>query len=409
MEALRFRFFDVFRSARYAFSLKKISNHFIGLLIAYLAHEILVYLSLLVVDMNLVSDFWSTYGLRPVFPSEMGNLPSITQLAISLSVLVLFISFFVTSTMVSKITLEQLKNNPFYSIGEAKSFVEKRWLSVFGTMIGILVIFLVMLAPPVLIGLLGRVPFIGQYTTMFSSFLLPIAFVVGLLAIYQILALFASLLFAPSVVAVADSDSFETIYQLYSMIWNRPWHLVLYSDLLLLVKVISVPIWAGFCLVGYTIILLPIRLLLPVDMAQIMGQADVISGGVVSIITNLGLNANWEYVFETSDIESFPLQVAGTLMGFTAMFILGLVISYLFSIASVGNTIIYTILRYQIHDENMLETEEQQPVETQDHDLSDEAMTASDRLQEQEGASDREVEDHNQPITRSIQTKSEEE
>ena len=210
-------------------------------------------------------------------------------------------------------------------------------------------------------------------------------------------------------VAVADSDSFETIYQLYSMIWNRPWHLVLYSDLLLLVKVISVPIWAGFCLVGYTIILLPIRLLLPVDMAQIMGQADVISGGLVSIITNLGLNANWEYVFETSDIESFPLQVAGTLMGFTAMFILGLVISYLFSIASVGNTIIYTILRYQIHDENMLETEEQQPVETQDHDLSDEAMTASDRLREQEGASDREVEDHNQPITRSIQTTSEEE
>jgi len=88
---------------------------------------------------------------------------------------------------------------------------------------------------------------------------------------------------------------------------------------------------------------------------------------------------------------------------------LGLVISYLFSVASVGNTIIYTVLRYQIHDENMLETEEQQPVETQDHDLSDEAMTASDRLSEQEGANDKGVEDHNQPITSSIPTKSEEE
>ena len=132
-------------------------------------------------------------------------------------------------------------------------------------------------------------------------------------------------------------------------------------------------------------------------------------GGLVSIIANLGLNANWEYVFETSDIESLPLRVAGTLMGLTAMFILGLVISYLFSIASVGNTIIYTVLRYQIHDENMLETEEQQPVETQDHDLSDKAMPTSDRLSEQEEANDKGVEDHNQPITSSIPTKSEEE
>jgi len=406
MEPLRFKFSDVFRSARYAFSLKKMSTHFIGLLIAYLTHELMVYLSLVAVDTNQIGVFWSEYGLRPISPLTMAELPGLTQGAVSLSMLVLFVCFFVTSSMVSKITIEQLKNNPFYSAGEAKSFIKGRWPAVFGTMIGIMLIFLLMVLGPFAIGLLGRIPFVGQYIVMFSSFLLPIVFVLGLLAIYQILAFFVSLLFAPSVVAVADSDSFETIYQLYSMIWNRPWHLFFYSELLFLVKVVSVPIWAIFCLVGSTVIWLPIRLLLPQYMAQIMGQADVITGGLISMIADLGLGENWEYIFETSDVESIPLRIAGVLMGATVMAIFGFIISYLFSIASVGNTIIYTVLRYQIHDENILETEEKEPIETGNFDLSDEITSNTDQDEEKEVA---ENDDQDQPPTNVSSAESEEE
>jgi len=375
MEELRFNFRDVFRSARYAFSAKKIANHFFGLAAAYLIHEVLVYLSLTTAGIDQVSTFWKQYGLRPVSPLAMGDWPVLTQVAIGISPLVLFVCFFVSSAMVSKITLEQLKGNPFYSIGDAKTFIAKRWVSVFGTLIGFVLIFILLMLVPVTVGLLGKIPVVGQFITMLTAILLPLAFIVGLLALYQILSLFISLFFAPSVVAVADSDSFETIYQIYSMIWNRPWRIVIYEELLLLTKLISTSIWAIFCLIGTTLVLLPIRLLIPADMAQIMGQADVLTGGLVSKISDLGLFSSWEYVFETTDLESMPLKIAGFFMALTILAIFGLVLAYLLSIASVGNTIIYTVLRYQINGENVLEEEDIAPMETTDADLSDEKIS----------------------------------
>ena len=62
-------------------------------------------------------------------------------------------------------------------------------------------------------------------------------------------------------------------------------------------------------------------------------------------------------------------------MAFTILSIFGLVLAYLLSIASVGNTIIYTVLRYQINGENVLEEEDTAPVETTDADLSDEKIS----------------------------------
>ena len=105
MEELRFNFCDVFRSARYAFSAKKIANHFFGLATAYLIHEVLVYLSLTIAGIDQVAAFWKQYGLRPVSPLAMGSWPALTQVAIGISPLVLFVCFFVSSAMVSKITL----------------------------------------------------------------------------------------------------------------------------------------------------------------------------------------------------------------------------------------------------------------------------------------------------------------
>ena len=159
------------------------------------------------------------------------------------------------------------------------------------------------------------------------------------------------------------------------MIWNRPWRIVIYEELLLLTKLISTSIWAIFCLIGTTLVLLPIRLLIPADMAQIMGQADVLTGGLISNISDLGLFSSWEYVFETTDLESMPLKIAGFFMASTILAIFGLVLAYLLSIASVGNTIIYTVLRYQINGENVLEEEDTAPVETTDADLSDEKIS----------------------------------
>jgi hypothetical protein len=51
------------------------------------------------------------------------------------------------------------------------------------------------------------------------------------------------------------------------------------------------------------------------------------------------------------------------LMALTILFIIGFVLSYLASMASVGNTIIYVVLRKKISDENLLEVEEEEKEE----------------------------------------------
>ena len=47
-----FDFREIFRSGRLGFSAKKILIHFVGLLIAYIIYEILIYLSLLITSID---------------------------------------------------------------------------------------------------------------------------------------------------------------------------------------------------------------------------------------------------------------------------------------------------------------------------------------------------------------------
>ena len=54
--------------------------------------------------------------------------------------------------------------------------------------------------------------------------------------------------------------------------------------------------------------------------------------------------------------------IAAIFMTFSLLFIVGLVVAYLFSIASAGNTLIYTILRRRVDGENLLEVEDEADV-----------------------------------------------
>ena len=360
MAELHFDFRDIFRVGRYGFSGKKISIHFLGLVLAYLIYELLVYLSLFIAGGTAANDFWHKYGFMPVCPVVNGDFETITIVAMGIGTLVLFVVFFSMSTMVSKIAMQQLRGDHFFSMGESIGFAKKNWKVVFGTFFGLIVIFVLCALTPIIVGLLGKIPVVGNIIVMLASILTPFAFFLGLLMAYLIVVFAVSLFLVPSVVAAANSDTFETVYQHFSIIWNQPWRIVVYETLLFGVKVICTAIWAFFCLVGFVIAMLPVRLLIPTDMKMIMGQTDKWLGGLVGKLAELPYIETVK-VFNLAEPANLPivLKIASIFMMLSLLGIIGLIIAYLLSIASAGNTLIYTILRRRVDGENLLEVEEE--------------------------------------------------
>ncbi len=366
MAKLHFDFRDIFRAGRYGFDIKKILVHLFGLILAYLIYEILVYTSLFIVGGGAAKQFWETYALLPVCPLVNYAFEGITVGAMWLGIFILFVFFFLTSTMVSKITIQQLQGDHFFSMKASWGFVQQHWKAVLGTFVGLIVILMLLALIPIGVGLLGKIPTVGRVILMFASVLTPFAFFIGLLMAYFLVVLGVSLFFAPSVVAAAESDTFETAYQHLAMVWNQPWRLLIYEVLLLGVKVICTPIWVIFCLTGFVLAMQPIHFLIPTDMQHIMWQADRWLGGSIDKFAALPYMDSFK-IFKVFDIVPEPtnlpitLNIAAIFMTLSLLFIVGLIIAYLLSIASTGNTLIYTILRRRVDGENLLEVEDDIP------------------------------------------------
>jgi len=179
-------------------------------------------------------------------------------------------------------------------------------------------------------------------------------FFLGLLMAFTAVVFAVSLFFVPAIAASVDQDTFETIYQHFSMIWNQPWRLAVYEIILVLWKTLCTAVLAVLSILGFFLLLLPIRLLIPGEFATIFEHSESWLGGFVGRFVGLFPAVS------TGSIPSVLLIIGGVLTSATILVILGFVLSYLLSMASAGNTIIYVALRKRISDENLLEVEEEE-------------------------------------------------
>ena len=359
MVDLRFDFRALFKAGRYAFSGKKMAVHFGGIAIWYAIYEILLYLSVLISGQ--VKEFWSLFGLLPAFPFSdfsglTGGVQIITYVAMGIGLLVAFIIFFVTSTMVSKIALQQLRGDDFYSMRDSAGFARKQWKTIFGAFLGLVAIFIFCIIWPVAVGLLGKIPAVGNVITMLATFLLIPAFMLGLLMAFVAVVFVVALLFVPAITACVEQDTFESVYQHFSIVWNQPWRIAVYEILLMIWKAICVGVLALLSGLGFILVLFPIHLLIRGQLDEILWRANGWLGGILQKVPYISIP-------DTLQDPSALLAIAGMLMTLTILFIAGFVLSYLASMASVGNTIIYVVLRKKISDENLLEVEEEEEEE----------------------------------------------
>jgi hypothetical protein len=358
-----FDFRDIFRAGRLGFSGKKMMMHFLGLMLGYIIYEALTYLSL--IGRGITGEFWQKYGLRPVFfiaGKITTGLPLVTIILMAVGVFIWLIIYYIFSTAVAKVAIEGLRGDEFYSMKDALKFASRRWKSIFITMLALIGILIFCLFWPSLVGLLDLIPGVEQAAEHFgaplTTFLTIPVYFIGLFLVLLVIVFAFGLLLIPSIVATTGEDTFETVYQLFSTIWNQPWRLVIYDSILTFVCVLGSAVFAAISAIGMYIAFLPSMLLAKQDSSYYFADVVARSLRIIGVSSNsaaqlipgakLGVPMPW-----TLDLATFFL-FASLIMA------AAIVISYPLSITSSGYTILYVILRRKTTDENMLEVEEEE-------------------------------------------------
>lgn len=359
MKQFQFKFTDILGVCRYGFSGRRIGLHLVGILLAYLIYEVLVYLSLAIAGGSEVNSYWETYGLLPVPPFITTDLKPLTIGAMWLGTIIFASIFFLISTMTSKITIEQLRGEIYFSVGDALEFIKHKWQTVIGSFFSLPFLILLLLMVPITVALFGRIPYIGKPLLIIASVFSPIAFLIGLIIAFIFVVFIANLFFMPAIVATTGADAFETVYQLFAIVWNQPWRLVCYGFLLFLLKLFLVPIWGIFCIAAILIVMIPTFNLHTSFIQDSIAIANKWLGdGLEKIITFLFRDDAVLFGFDnTTQLpeETFWTVICAIVLTVTLISLASGIVAYLFSLASVGTTLIYVIIRKRLDENNLIE------------------------------------------------------
>jgi len=357
---LYFDFRDLFRAARLGLSGKKMGLCFLGILVAYVGCAVLTYVALLASGLGLGS-IWRAYRLFPLAMVDQFRWYSWVIYAIG--ILFALVVLLLTSAAVSKITYQQLKGDDFYSAGDAKKFVAKKWKAVVFSPLGILGIVVFFLVSGVIVGLLGRIPYVGEIG--FSVFSLPIFFA-AFFTVFLGLVLFVSLILSPAIVGTTGEDTVETITQVFSSIWSQPWRFVVYEGLLAGIIGLGTYILAIFTVNGLSLISWFCGLTMGTKLPELSKVAIGYTptwGWFKSLVGKIPyikvLVPNFAEVSGTGG----TVLVSGVIAGVMLVLIIGFVFSYSLAIWNAGQTLTYLILRKKKDDENLLERKEEEEEE----------------------------------------------
>ena len=322
-------------------------------------YEVLVYLSLAFSGGSELKTYWNTYGFLPVPPFFVTDLNLFTIGVMWLGMFFCASIFLLASTMASKITIEQVRGDVFYSVGDALTFLKGKWQTVLGSFFTLPFFILLLLMIPVSVALLGKIPSLGKLFLILASLFSPIAIFIGVIIAFIAAVFIACVFFMPSIVAVTGADAFETIYQLFAIVWHQPWRLVCYLGLLFLFKVFLVPIWAIFCFAGFLIVLTPTYTLHTTYIQETIGITNKWLGDSLQKIASFFYGDD-AVIFGFDNTTQLPVATISTtlcaiLLTLTLIGIFSGIVAYLFSLTSVGTTLIYTIIRKRVDGQNLIE------------------------------------------------------
>ena len=361
---MHFNWKDIPRAARFGFSAKKIWVMVEGLFISSIIYAILSYIALLVSGDGL-AEIWRSYRFIPTPSiSELSILGAIIQyIAIFIFVL---INFFY-GVAVSKITFEQLKGDEFYEISKARKFAFTTGKAVLWTPISIILIILAILALGVIVGLIGKIPYFGELFLLLSS--VP-AFFGVLLIVYLVVALVLSLFISAAIIGATKSDTFDTLFEVFSTLNEQNWRFLGYEALLFGVILVAGAIWifaigralyiahavlgAGW-LMGQKYITLEKIAHYYLSVPSFMRELPVFRW--FANLTAVSSILNPPYSLPDANIV---MQIVGFIFGILLYATVFMGFGYMLSMFWVGNLLGYVVITLKKDDLNLLEQKEEE-------------------------------------------------
>lgn len=350
---------DIFRSPRLALSGKKIWIFLKANLFGFAVYWIFSYIALILTGNNF-SDALNTFGLYPcIYCVENASLISYIIYWIGIAIWV--IAIFFACTAVSRITYKQLKGDGFYSVADAQKFVKDHRYPIILSWVTILLIAAFFGLGAVIFALIGKIPFVGE---ILFALLYILYFFGAVFTVYTLIVFVTSFIYSPAIVATLEEDTMGTVFQSYSIAWSQPWRLVLYNLLLLPIVAIGVTVFKWFWFAGYQLInmIFSADWLMGTKLENIIGWAtDLIKPqfGFCKFMcasTSGGETFTQQTLLSLQDgvVLSTTEYIAGTILAIILFILIISIVSYGLSILSVGETIIFTILKKKSDDENLL-------------------------------------------------------
>ena len=372
MHQMRFDVREILRSPRIALSLQRIWIQFLGLTVGFLGYLFFTYLSFITSGIGL-SAAWNKYGLLPcLFPESSPNWYS--MIIYFIGVIWLMAVYLIASTAVSRATYMLVKENHFYTWTEAIRFALKKTASILLSPIAILLIIVLLIAGGAIIGLLGKIPFVGEFgITIFT-----IAwYFAALVVVFMVIILAVIMLQTPAIIATTNEDAFEVVFQSFSLTWSQPWRLILYEFVSMAMGAIALLVLAFISKKAYIVMDRIFANVMGADFINIAAQGMYILnvwlihsiGWVNSILGDFTGAVYFSREFIPLSLPHSYQYVASYIFALWMLIIGGIIFSYGLASFNVGNTLSYIILRKKKDDENLLERKD--PEEEDEEDVTE--------------------------------------
>jgi len=358
MEPLKlyFDFRDIFRSPRLALSVKKNWLFLKANLFGFAVYWIFSYIAIILTGIGF-SEAINKFGLYPcIYYIENASIISQTLHWIGISIWI--ISIYYACTAVSRITFRQLKGDDFYSVADTQKFVKNHRYPIIMSWISILLIATFFGLGAILFALIGKIPYIGE---LLFALLYIVYFFGSIFTVYTLIVFITSFIYSPAIVATMEEDTMGTVFQSYSISWSQPWRLVLYNLLLLPIAIIGVAVFKWFWFAGYKLIntIFGLNWLMGSKLQNVIGWATDLVKPKFELcnITNCSVYCGDTTLLSLQDgiTLSSTEYIAGTIVAIILFILMMSIVSYGLSILSVGETIIFAILKMKSNDEDLLQ------------------------------------------------------
>lgn len=366
MTNLHFNYKDVFRAGRLGFSAKKIWVTFLGFLFAFIGYGILSFLAYMAAGVD-IGEVWEAFRLVPVFQFGM---PWYSHLLWLVGVVWWVCIALFTGVAVSKITYEQLKGDEFYEIKDAIKFALKTGKSAILAPFVLILFMIALIAMGLILALATWIPYFGQL--FFVVFAIP-AFVVSLFIIYLLIVTFVCLIIGPSIVGTTNNDTFDTLFESFSVVNDQPWRFVTYEILLQVVKILGVAILGLFAAKAIFLVHDIIGLIVPAAKLDniFFNAAYYVKITLPPFCPEAYYNLFIDYIewigmpnllFPPEYVTAYE-SWAGAISSFILGIIYYLIVLFVFSFGGAifwsGNTLIFTVLVKKKDDKNLLEIKDE--------------------------------------------------